>query len=83
MIPLESSDAEPYNGLYVATAEKYKAKMEAAGSRCDLHLYEGQPHGFFNFGRAGGEFYKKTVFEMDKFLASLGYLDGEPTIAAE
>ena len=67
----------------VATAEKYKAKMEAVGSRCDLHLYEGQPHGFFNFGRAGGEFYKKTVFEMDKFLASLGYLHGDPTIAAE
>ncbi|MGE4490120.1 MAG: alpha/beta hydrolase, partial [Kiritimatiellales bacterium] len=32
----------------VATAEKYKALMEKAGVRCDLVLYEGQPHGFFN-----------------------------------
>jgi len=67
----------------VATAEKYKAEMEAAGSRCDLHLYEGQPHGFFNFKKAEGKYYRQTVHEMDKFLASLGYLEGEPTIAAE
>jgi acetyl esterase/lipase len=63
----------------VATGEKYKAKMEAAGSRCDLHLYEGQPHGFFNRGRSA-EHYRKTVFEMDRFLVSLGYLEGAPTI---
>lgn len=63
----------------VSTAEKYKAKMEAAGSRCDLHLYEGQQHGFFNRSRSE-EHYKKTVYEMDRFLASLGYLEGGPTI---
>jgi acetyl esterase len=58
------------------TAEYYKLAMEGVGSRCDLFLYEGQAHGFFN----RGEFYKKTVFEADKFLISLGYLTGEPTI---
>ena len=67
----------------VATAEKYEAKMEAAGSRCDTHFYEGQPHGFFNFGRGGGRSYRDTVHKMDKFLASLGYLEGEPTIPME
>ena len=67
----------------VATAEKYEAKMKAAGSRCDTHLYEGQPHGFFNYGRGGGRCYRDTVHKMDKFLASLGYLEGEPTIPAE
>jgi acetyl esterase/lipase len=63
----------------VATAEKYKQLMEQAGSRCDLHLYEGQPHGFFN-RRKSEEHFLKTVTEMDRFLESLGYLKGEPTI---
>lgn len=59
----------------VATLERYKAAMEKAGSRCDLHIYEGQPHGFFNQSKADGVYYKKTVAEMDKFLKSLGYLE--------
>ncbi len=63
----------------VATAEKYKALMEKAGGRCDLHVYQGQPHGFFNYGRGGNTYYNKTVGEMDKFLQSLGYLEGKPT----
>ena len=63
----------------VATAEKYKKLMEEAGSRSDLHLYEGQPHGFFN-RRKSEEHFLKTVTEMDRFLESLGYLKGEPTI---
>lgn len=62
----------------VATAEEYKRRMEEKGRRCDLHLYEGQPHGFFNYGRR--ENYVATVTEMDRFLASLGYLTGEPTV---
>lgn len=62
----------------VATAEKYNARMEAVGSRCDLHLYEGQGHGFFNPGRSNN--YEKTVLEMDLFLRSLKYLRGKPTI---
>jgi len=67
----------------VATAEKYEAKMESVGNRCDTHLYEGQPHGFFNYGRDGGRCYRDTVHKMDKFLASLGYLEGEPPIPSE
>lgn len=59
----------------VETAKKYKQLMEDAGSRCDLHLYEGQPHAFFNRAK----FYE-TLLEADKFLISLGYLDGEPTL---
>lgn len=64
----------------VATAEYYQTVMEKVGSRCELHLYEGAGHGFFNQGRAG-DFYYKTVLAADKFLASLGYLEGEPTIS--
>ena len=67
----------------VATAEKYKELMEKAGGRCDLHVYEGQGHGFFNYKKGGGVNYNKTVLEMDKFLQSLGYLEGEATITVE
>jgi len=62
----------------VATANEYKNRMAQKGSRCDLHLYEGQPHGFFNYQNIDN--YTKTVIEMDRFLASLGYLKGEPTL---
>ncbi|MGE4550975.1 MAG: alpha/beta hydrolase [Opitutales bacterium] len=65
----------------VSTAEAYKKKMEAVGSKSDLHVYAGQPHGFFNQGRKGG-YYEKTVLEMDKFLADLGWLKDEPSIKA-
>ncbi|WP_222845902.1 alpha/beta hydrolase [Flavilitoribacter nigricans] len=62
----------------VATGEYYQTVMEKVGSRCDLHLYEGAGHGFFNY--RSPEFYYHTVLETDKFLESLGYLEGEPTL---
>lgn len=58
----------------VATAEKFKRLMEEKGVRSDLHVYEGQPHGFFNANR-NEEYYKITVAEMDRFLVSLGFLE--------
>jgi len=66
----------------VSTAEAYEAKMKSCGSRCDTHLYEDQVHGFFNKGRNGDKFYQATVLAMDKFLISLDWLKGEPTIQA-
>ncbi len=32
----------------VSTGEAFKKKVEATGSTCELHLFDGQPHGFFN-----------------------------------
>jgi acetyl esterase len=58
----------------VATAEKFKTKMQAVGSRSELFVYKDQPHGFFNQKKSDGKYYKLTVEEMDKFLTSLGYL---------
>ena len=65
----------------VSTARAYEERMTSVGSRCDTHLYEGQPHGFFNKGRSGDKYYIATVSAMDKFLTSLGWLDGQPTIS--
>jgi acetyl esterase len=58
----------------VSTAKKYKALMEKAGNRCDLRLYEGKPHGFFNWKGEKNELYLAVEKEMDAFLVSLGYL---------
>ena len=61
----------------VATAQEYKKRMEDKGSRCDLSIYPGQAHGFFNY-RPGNEdrnpYFKKTVEEAAKFLTSVGIL---------
>ena len=46
--------------------------MEKVGTKCVLHLYKDQPHGFFNKGR--GDSYPKTLVQMDAFLKDLGYL---------
>ncbi|MCK0147101.1 alpha/beta hydrolase [Arenibacter sp. F26102] len=62
----------------VVTAEYYKIVMEKVESRCDLKLYEGEGHGFFNY--ANLKAYKNTVSEADQFLVSLGYLNKEPVI---
>jgi arylsulfatase A-like enzyme/acetyl esterase/lipase len=55
------------------TAEAFTKLMEKAGNRCELVGYEGQAHGFFNYGRANGR-YAETLAAADKFLVSLGYL---------
>jgi acetyl esterase/lipase len=65
----------------VKTAENFKAKMEGFGVRSELCLYEGQEHGFFNYRDGQNPCYNQTVIAADKFLTSLGYLTGEPTLA--
>jgi acetyl esterase len=69
------------NLIPVETAKYYQKIMEKVSSRCELHLYEGQGHGFFNYKNF--DYYKKTVFEADEFLQSIGYLNTEPIIEIE
>ncbi len=58
--------------------ERFTAAMKKAGNRCELVPFGGRPHGFFNYSRSRIS-YIGTVWHADRFLASLGYLDGEPT----
>lgn len=60
----------------VSSSKAYKKKMQDVGSRCDLFLYEGQEHSFFN----KGQYFIETLRETDIFLESLGYLSGKTTI---
>lgn len=63
------------------TAEWFTAAMQEAGNRCELVGYEDQAHGFFNFGRSENKFFLDTLARTDRFLTSLGYLQGEPSVA--
>jgi acetyl esterase/lipase len=59
-----------------AFGDEYWEKAETLGVRADQYLAEGQGHGFFN----RSPWQERTLIAVDKFLASLGYLKGEPTI---
>ena len=57
---------------YHEHAKLYKHRMKQLGLRCELYLYKGQSHGFFNYQHT--EYYRKTIIELDKFLISLNYI---------
>jgi len=54
------------------------AKAKEHGNRVELYTAEGQPHGFFN----RPPWQQPTTILADRFLASIGYLKGEPTLEA-
>lgn len=54
----------------VSTAQNFKQKIEGVGSRCDLFLFDNQPHGFFN----KEPFLSETIAKTDSFLISLTYV---------
>ncbi|MBL8813522.1 MAG: alpha/beta hydrolase [Planctomycetaceae bacterium] len=105
----------------VKTVEKFAELMQKDGNRCELKLYDGAPHGFFNApnnaqarakaadgaqradvssdektkkaqGKKGNGsdagklqqqklvWHAQTLQELDKFLASLGWISGPPTL---
>jgi len=69
------------NDGLLAGARHFVKDSKKAGNRCELLTWEGRGHGFFNYGRRKNKFYVETLRAADKFLASLGYLEGEPTVA--
>jgi acetyl esterase/lipase len=64
----------------VSVAKEYEKRMKEVGSRCEVIIYEGEGHGFFNYKKEKPEMYNHTLYDADVFLESLGYLKGEPTI---
>lgn len=61
------------NLIPVATMESYRDQMIGSGNYCELYLYKGQPHGFFNY-RADNPFYMETLGRMEDFLIHFNYL---------
>lgn len=66
------------NLIPVETAKYYQTVMNKVGSRCELILYDGKEHGFFNYNKF--ENYKNTIIEVDAFLQSEGFLTKNPLI---
>tara|TARA_Y100000385_G_scaffold197799_1_gene204727 strand:+ start:16288 stop:17169 length:882 start_codon:yes stop_codon:yes gene_type:complete len=64
----------------VETAFDFKQQMGAVGVVCEVMIFEGMEHGFFNHGKHNGEPYRQTILASDRFLAELGWLQGEPTL---
>ena len=59
----------------------FTAAMKAAGNRCDLVLIENARHAFVCVRYSAPEsMVVSSVRTIDKFLASLGYVSGEPTL---
>lgn len=64
-------------------AVMFDQEMKKLGNRSELLTYDGQKHGFFNFGRSeGNKYFKDTLKAADQFLASLGYLAGPDAVDA-
>ena len=61
-------------------AIQFSKRMNALGNRCDLRLHPGKGHGFHNFKPQNLANFRATARDMDEFLASLGFLEGIPTI---
>ncbi len=71
--------------IFFGTADKLKAggdeyvkKARELGLRAEMWSAKDMPHGFFN----REPWIQVTARKMDEFLASLGYLGGEPTLKA-
>lgn len=63
------------NLIPVVTAERYQQAMEEVGSRCELYLYDDQPHGFFNYKSSPtNPYFEDTMQKAKAFLQSLGYI---------
>ena len=60
----------------VRDGDEYVIKAKALGLRAEMYAATDMPHGFFN----KEPWIQVTAKQMDMFLASLGYLGGEPTI---
>jgi acetyl esterase len=56
----------------VSTAERFCNLMKDSGNICELHIYEGQGHGFFN--HRNRENYNRTVTQTENFLRLHGYI---------
>jgi len=62
------------------TAKVFYDKMRKTGNVCTLVAYEGEGHGFFNYGKKANGPYIDTVKRMDDFLVMLGYIDAVPKL---
>ena len=66
------------NDFLLDSGKEYVKKAKELGLNSELHLADGQKHGFFN----RSPWKERTLYLTDQFLIKYGYLTGKPTIAA-
>lgn len=64
--------------ISVETTKDFQTQLQKLGVKCDLHVYAGQKHGFY--GKGNPQYFYETVTTADRFLATLGWLKGPPTL---
>ncbi|SKB02058.1 Acetyl esterase/lipase [Prosthecobacter debontii] len=62
--------------------KEFQDMCHAVGVRMEAVIYPGEGHGFFGLNKSRERFFD-TVREMEKFLASLGWISGPPTLTQE
>jgi dipeptidyl aminopeptidase/acylaminoacyl peptidase len=62
------------------TVVLFEKAMRKKGNRCELVSFKDKPHGFFNYGKFGNEPFRESMLATDKFLSSLDWLKGNPSI---
>lgn len=60
------------------SVELFTKRMHELGNKCTLVAYQGEGHGFFNYGKKSNAAFVDSVHKMDEFLVSLGYLTAPP-----
>ncbi|WP_248724409.1 alpha/beta hydrolase [Seonamhaeicola sp. ML3] len=60
------------------SVELFTQQMHKFGNTCTMVAYNGEGHGFFNYGRKSNALFVDTVHKMDEFLVALGYLEAPP-----
>ena len=58
----------------VAVAERFRDAMQDHGNHCEVELYPGQNHGFFNRSRGADGRYTQTLARSMRFLGDHGWL---------
>ena len=81
------SDRQPPALIMIGTEDQflvenkaYTQKTNDIGNDCDIIIYEGAEHAFFNYKTNENIYYNLTLLEVDKFLIKHGFLTGEPTL---
>lgn len=65
-------------GVPFMSVELFTKRMHEFDNTCTLVAYQGEGHGFFNYGKKSNTVFVDTVHKMDEFLVSLGYLKAPP-----
>ncbi|QDU27248.1 Acetylxylan esterase precursor [Anatilimnocola aggregata] len=60
----------------VSVLRDFEGEMKKLGARCDARVYPNAAHGFFN----RDPHFTLTLIETDKFLTSLKWIEGSPTL---